>query len=464
MPDQTSHNDASHTPVLLVTGEDLGALVESDEIDTVMVAVPDMMGRLAGKDLDARRFLSHLPAGPHMCAYVLASDVDMTPMDGFDLTGWHNGFGDLHVIPDLETIRRLSYLPGTVLVHADAAHPDGRPVDIAPRRMLRNQIETLGEHGLYLQVGIEGEFMAYRGTPAEIHASGYRDLIPAWPHNLDYALSRPPALTAFFRDLRQALHQAGAPVEAIKTEGTPGQCEVTWPYGDPVRACDTYTLYKHAVRHIAEQHHMAPTFMASPRTGIASGMHLHISLVNDDDEPVFAMAPDGELPDVLQQSIAGLISALPQLAPLYAPTINSYRRYTPHSFAPTNYTWGMDNRTCAVRVVGRDENTHLEVRLPGADANPYLALSAVTAAVIHGVTDHPKLPAPCEGDAYHETEPLPVPPTLDQALADFAESGIALRAFGAPLVRHYAHAAAAEIDAQHGQVTDIERERGFLRA
>ncbi|MFJ4836325.1 glutamine synthetase family protein [Streptomyces sp. NPDC088747] len=464
MLDQPSPYGTRPPSVQLVTDEHLHGLVESGEIDTVLVAVPDMLGRLAGKDLDARHFLSHLPAGPHMCAYVLASDVDMTPMDGFDLTGWHNGYGDLHSVPDLETVRRLSYLPGTVLVHADAAHPDGRPVDSAPRRMLRNQIEALGEqHDLFLQVGIEGEFMAYKGTAAQVREAGYQDLTPAWPHNLDYALSRPPALNAFFRDLRHALHQAGAPVEAIKTEGTPGQVEVTWPYGDPVPACDIYTLYKHAVRHIADEHRMAPTFMASPETGIASGMHLHISLVNGDGEPVFAMAPDGELPDVLQQSIAGLLSALPQLAPLYAPTPNSYKRYAPHSFAPINYTWGIDNRTCAVRVVGRDENTHLEVRLPGADANPYLALSAVTAAIIHGITDHPKLPEPCTGDAYHETRRLLVPRNLAEALADFA-GGIALRAFGAPLVRHYAHAAAAEINAQHNQVTDIERERGFLRA
>jgi glutamine synthetase len=244
----------------------------------------------------------------------------MTPLAGYDLTGWHNGFGDLTVIPDL-TLRRLSYLPGTFFVHGDAAHRDGRLVDVAPRRMLRQQIEALAHLGLYLQVSIEGEFVAYQGSAARIRRAGYRERAPVSSDNLDYALSRPSALHAFFRDPCGALRQAGTPVEAIKAEGALGQCEVTWPYGEPVPACDTYTLCKHAVRHIAAQHHMTPTFMAAPQTGVGSGMHLHVSLADEDDKPVFTTAPGNELPELLQRSIAGLIAALPHLTPLYAPAV-----------------------------------------------------------------------------------------------------------------------------------------------
>ncbi|MEV8038502.1 glutamine synthetase family protein [Streptomyces sp. NPDC086182] len=441
----------------------LDELVQDDEIRTVLLGVPDLMGRLKGKRLDARHFLTQGPGGAEMCAYVLATDVNMTPLPGFGLTGWHDGYGDLGVVPDHTAIRRLSYLPGTALVFGDLRHRDGNRVDVAPRQMLRQQLRALADLGCEARVGIESEFMLYRGTADSIRRKGYRELTPVSPHNLDYALDHPPALSGFFWDLQDALDQADAPVEAIKTEGAPGQIEVTWPYGDPMRACDTYTVHKHAVRHIAAAHRMTPTFMATPHAGIGSGLHLHVSLWRD-GEPAFDMPPGADPPEHLQQSIAGLVSALPYLAPLYAPTPNSYRRYTPHSFAPTHYTWGMDNRSCAIRVAGHHEGTRVEVRLPGADANPYLALSAVLAAIIHGITHHPKLPKPCRGDAYDAPEALPVPRTLEEALSDFREDGIAERAFGAPVVEHYARAAEVEVQAHHGQVTDIDRERGFLHA
>lgn len=428
-----------------------------------MLGVPDMMGRLKGKNLDALHFLSQLPAGPQMCGYVLASDVDMTPLPGYELTGWHDGYGDLRVIPDLDTIRRLSYLPGTVLVHGDAARPGGKPVQVAPRQILRRQLEALAAHGLEARVGIESEFVLYKGTETRVRRAGYRGLRPVAFDNLDYALDRPPAVSSFFHRLQYALRQAGTPVEAVKTEGAPGQIEVTWPYGDPLRACDAYTVHQHAVRHIAARHRMTATFMAAPQTGIGSGLHLHLSLWHK-GEPAFDLRPDEDLPDLLQHSIAGLISAMPHLVPLYAPTTNSFARYMPRSFAPTNYTWGRDNRTCAVRLLGHHEQTHLEVRLPGADANPYLALSATIAAITHGLTDQPKLPEPCTGDAYEAVDPLGVPRSLEEARTDFAESRIALHAFGAPVVAHYSRAAEVEIEAQRGKVTDIDRERGFLRA
>ncbi|MFE2519434.1 glutamine synthetase family protein [Streptomyces mirabilis] len=430
-----------------LTRERLGQLVQAHEINTVMLGVPDLMGRLKGKSFDALHFLTQLPAGSEMCAYILATDVNMTPQDGFGLTGWHEGYGDLRVVPDLGAIRRLSYLPGTVLIFGDAHDHNGYRIPVAPREMLRQQIKYLADLGWEVRVGIESEFLLYHGSAER-----------------SYALDHPPGLSAFFGALRDALHQADAPVEAIKTEGAPGQIEVTWPYGDAMRACDTYAVHKHAVRAIAAQQRMTPTFMAAPETGIGSGLHFHVSLWRD-SEPKFETGFGADLPSVLGQSIAGLLDALPEMAPLYAPYPNSYKRYAPHSFAPTNFTWGYDNRTCAIRVAGRHKNTRLEVRLPGADANPHLALAAVLAGILHGITKHPMLPDPCTGDAY-EANPLPrpVPHTLDEAVAAFAEGSLATHAFSPSVVQHYAHAARTEIDAHHGQVTDVDRARGFFHA
>ncbi|MET8411766.1 IS3 family transposase [Streptomyces sp. NPDC005195] len=222
-----------------LTRDRLDEFVRAHDIKTIMLGVPHLMGRLKGKTFDASHFLTRMQSGAEMCAYILASDAHMTPLNGFRLTGWHDGYGDLTAVPDPTTIRRLSYLPHTALLLADAHHHNGTPIEVAPRQMLRRQIAHLADFGFQARVGIESEFLLYRGNPHRIHHNGYHNLVPVSPHNLDYALDHPPALTAFLHDLQHALHQADAPVEAIKTEGAPGQIEVTWPYGDPMRACDT---------------------------------------------------------------------------------------------------------------------------------------------------------------------------------------------------------------------------------
>lgn len=447
--------------------DDLKTAVNNGDITTVLLAVPNMLGQLKGKRLDAPGFLQTITKqtqdGAEMCAYILATNVDMEPLEGFELTGWESGFGDFGVVPDLATIRRLPYMPGTVLIHADALHHSGLPIDAAPRTMLRTQIDRLTKLGLAVKVGLESEFMLYRGTAQQAHAAGYRALEPAAPHNLDYALDHPVALTDFFDDLEEVLRDAGTPVEAVKTEGAAGQVEVTFPYGEALAACDAYTVYKHAVKHLGGRHTMTPTFMASPRTDLSSGLHLHLSLWRD-GRNAFAIRDEGELPDTMQEAIAGLLSGLPHLAPLYAPSVNSYKRFRPHSFAPTHFTWGRDNRGCAIRVTGHGDGAHLEIRLAGADANPYLALAASLAAIHHGLTEQPEFPPQTTGDAYQTDDGLPVRADLVEALADFRSSKLALGAFGPTVVRHYAYAARHEIRWHRHRVTDAERERGFLRA
>lgn len=434
--------------------------VSREDITTVLLAVPDMMGRLKGKRLGAGRFLETMES-QEMCAYVLATDVDMNPLTGFELTDWEEGYGDIRVLPDMDTIRRLPY-PGTVLIHADAAHADGTFVDVAPRRMLRTQLARMARLGMNVRVGLESEFVLYRGGQRHAQAAGYRGLKPVGLHNGDYSLDHPPELMQFFLDLEDALSTAGTPVEAVKTEGARGQIEVTFPYGEALRACDAYTAYKHIVKHLAEQHRMTPTFMAVPETGVGSGLHIHLSLWFD-DRNAFACQSGQDLPESMKQAIAGLVTAMPHLGPLYAPTVNSYNRFLPHSFAPTRFSWGHDNRGCAFRVTGHGEGTHLEIRLPPANANPYLALAASLAAIHHGLTNDLKPPPPCEGEPYEDSDALPVPGTLAEAVADFDASSLAQEAFGGAAVRHYAHAARAEVYAHRGQVGDVELERGFLR-
>ncbi|MFE9099061.1 glutamine synthetase family protein [Streptomyces sp. NPDC007264] len=333
---------------------------------------------------------------------------------------------------------------------------------MAPRYMLRRQLDHLAARGLRAKVGLETEFVLFQGTHAEAEQSVYRGLRPIVTNNLDYSLDHPLPLDAFFRKLQAALAGAGLPVEAVKGEGSPGQIEVTFPYGDALQACDGHLVFKHAVRHTAERAAMAPTFMAAPSTGVASGCHVHLSLWRD-DEPVFA-EQDGRLPELARRVIAGLLDALPDLAPLYAPSPNSYKRYQADSFAPTTFSWGRDNRTCAVRVVGHGDGLHLEVRLPGADANPYLALTAALAAAQHGIDHELEPPPPRTGSAYRATDDRPVPTTLHGALEAFQESKLASQLLSPGVIDHYSRAAEIELDVLRTQVTDIERQRGFARA
>ncbi|WP_225447030.1 glutamine synthetase family protein [Streptacidiphilus sp. PB12-B1b] len=456
----------------LLTPDHLRQQVASGRIDTVLLAVADGQGRLKGKEYDASVYLDRIAGGgaAEVCAYVFATDVEMRPVDGFALTSWDGGYGDLPLEPVAATARLLPWLPRTALVLADALGPGGQPLAVSPRTMLRRQLDALAEHGLRVKAGVETEFTLYHGPLGEAAARGFTGLTPVAWDNRDYALDQPRVLSRFSRRLRTALAGAGLPVEAVKTEGAPGQVEVTFPYGDALAACDGHLLFKHATRAVAERCGLAATFMAAPADGVGNGLHLHLSLWRGEpgepgEQAVLADAGDGEeLSGVGRRAVAGLLEALPQLVPLYAPTTNSYKRYQDHSFAPTRFGWGRDNRGCAVRVVGHGAGLHLEIRLPGADANPYLALAAVLAAVRHGLEGDRQPPKPVAGDAYRHGEAALVPRTLHEALAAFQDSALAARLLGAEVAAHYAQAARIELDVQRAQVTDVERRRGFAQA
>jgi glutamine synthetase len=444
-----------HTPWLsgAISKESLPDLVEKRRITEIVLGVPDMRGCLKGKAFNAPVFLERMAGGAEMCSYLLATDSDMNSIDGFALTGWEQGFGDFLVTPDLDTARMLSSRTGTAIVIGTPFHHDGTPVQVAPRHMLQIQLDRMRDLGYEVRVGVESEFV--------LLSQGASGLVPAWNQNLDYALGLPPAVGDFSRPLSDAMTDAGIPYEAFKTEGAPGQAEVTFAYGEALAACDHYAVFRLLARDVAGRDGLIPAFMAAPQTGIGSGLHLHVSLWTEHGDPGFAHHRGEDLPPLMVHAIAGLTSVLPGLAPLYAPTLNSYKRYRPRSFAPTRYNWGIDHRGCAVRVTGHGKGTHLEVRLAGADANAYLALAAYVAAMAAGIEEKLTLRPACEGDADQDRSGEPVYADLAEALQYFEHSPTATSLFGKDVVEHYAHAARAELDWHRGHVTDTEQLRGI---
>lgn len=440
-----------------ITPAGLRSLVETGEVDTVLLALTDMHGRLVGKRHHAPGFIQQLLSGDgaEACAYLLATDTQMRPLPGFDLASWDSGYGDLRLVPNLRTLRRMPWPGGGVLVLADAEHADGRPVAVAPRQVLYEQVSALAELGVSAKVGLETEFTVYRGVGDE--ALGR--LQPLSTRNLDYALVHPPRVREYVHKLEQVLVGAGLPLEAMKTEAAPGQIEATFRYGDALIAADDHVVFKHIVKTVTPWTDSTATFMAAPDTGIGNGMHIHVSLWRA-DEPVFP-SEGGGLSAAGTQAVAGLLYLLPDGMPLLLPTPNSYKRLRPDSFAPTRVAWGWDNRTADVRVTGHGAGLHLEVRIPGADANPYLAVAAVLAACRRGIAQEMQPPPAATGSAYAENDLPLLPADLRTALSAFQDSAAWSDLLGKDVVRHYATAARIECEVAATEVTDVERIRGF---
>ncbi|KQV20846.1 MULTISPECIES: glutamine synthetase family protein [unclassified Kitasatospora] len=452
----------------------LAGRVDAGAVDTVWLAVVDAQGRLKGKEFDARFLLEKLAAGslsPEMCGYLFDTDLAMTASTGASLASWESGFGDITLLPELCSARVLPWLPGTAVLLAHPITDGGLPLPVAPTTVLDEQLTRLAGLGLTVKAGLETEFVLYEGTQAAACDVDFLGLRPLTRDNRDYALDQSGPVSAYTRELRRVLREAGLATEAVKTEGAPGQLEVTFPYGEPVPACEGHVLFKHAARAVADQQQLAATFMAAPVTGTGSGLHLHLSLWNYDGQPVLAAETGSddagggrELSEVGGQAVAGLLKVLPELGPLWAPYVNSYKRLRSHSFAPTRMVWGRDNRSCAVRVVGHGRSLHLEVRLPGADANPYFALAAAVAAIRYGIEAGLKAPEPVSGDGYAAHEAPAVPADLARAIAAMEESALAVELFGADVVAHLTHLARREVLHHQGQVTDAERRRGFAQS
>jgi glutamine synthetase len=451
--------------------DELQRLVSAGDVDTVIVAFSDMQGRLMGKRVSARFFLDEVAeGGAECCNYLFAVDVDMNTVGGYAMSGWDTGYGDMVMMPDLTTLRRIPWLPGTALVLADLVWHDGSPIEPAPRRVLRRQLDRLRQRGLRAYVATELEFMVFDDTYRQAWANEYRGLTPASDYNMDYAVMASSRIEPLLRDIRRHMEGAGLRWEAVKGECNKGQQELGFTYDEAIVTCDNHGIYKNGAKEIADQHGKSVTFMAKYDEREGNSCHIHLSLRSDDDSAVFA--DEGQplgMSQTFRSFVAGVLATLRELTLFYAPNINSYKRFADRSFAPTVVVWGVDNRSCALRIVGHGDNLRVECRVPGGDVNQYLAVAALIAGGLHGIEQSLPLPEPCAGDAYQMSEPGKdskaerLPGTLAEAAALFDGSAVARQAFGEAVVSHYVNNARVEVTAFNEAVTDWERVRGFER-
>jgi glutamine synthetase len=439
--------------------EELAALVESGEIDTVIVAFTDMQGRLMGKRLHAEFFMEDNVAehGVEGCNYLLALEMEMDPIPGYQIASWEQGYGDFGLKPDVATLRRIPWLEGTALVLADVVWHDGSPVRPSPRQVLKQQMERAAERGLTPMFGSELEFFLLKETYEQAHAQHYRDLTPSVPYILDYHILATTYDEPLIRQIRNGMQGAGIKVETSKGEAWPGQQEINFRFADAVTMADNHAIYKNGAKEIAHLNGCSITFMAKPdHTWIGNSCHIHSSLWQE-GENAFA----GES-DLFKQYLAGHIACSRELAVFLAPTINSYKRYAAGSWAPTTLAWGHDNRTCGFRIVGHGGALRTETRIPGGDVNPYLAFAALIAAGLHGSENELELPPPLEGNAY-ESDAERFPHSLREAIEALENGTMARSALGDDVVDHYLNYARTEQRLFDEVVTCYERERMFER-
>jgi glutamine synthetase len=454
----------------VITVDELRADVSAGDVDNVIVAVPDLQGRLQGSRLDGHHFLDEtLRVGFPACVYLLATDVEMNTGPGYALDAAQAGFGDLLLVPDVATLRRLPWDDGTALVLADARRADGGPVPFAPRQVLRTQLDRIADRGLVALAGTELEFLLFTDTFRQAHERDYRGLVTATRHNVDYSVAGVTEIDPVVRRIRREMRQAGLRMESARGECHPGQYEMVFRYADALTTCDNHAVYKTGVRQIVTQEGLSVTFMAKYDAGEGNSCHVHLSLRHVDGTPVFAGGGSPDRPDLAGMSptmahfVAGQLACLRDFTLLQAPNVNSYKRLAPGAFAPTQVAWGRDNRTCPIRVVGAGDTLRIEHRVPGGDANPYTAVGAVIAAGLHGIEHELPLEPALAGDAFAATDRPRLPASLAEAVTLWEASEAAQKAFGSDVVAHYAAAARAELDAFAATVTGWERRRGFER-
>jgi glutamine synthetase len=443
--------------------ERLRVEVGEGEVDTVILAFTDMQGRLQGKRLSAEFFLDevaeHYSEG---CNYLLAVDVDMNTVDGYAMSSWSTGYGDFVLRPDMDTMRRVPWHPATALVIADLTWLDGSPVAASPRQILQRQTDRLAERGWAALAGTELEFVVYNDTYEQAAEKNYANLEPANQYNVDYSILGTSRIEPLLRRIRNGMGGAGMYVESAKGECNLGQHEIAFRYAEVVTTCDNHSIYKTGAKEIAAQDGMSITFMAKPNAREGNSCHIHLSLRDEEGRPVLAGDGPFGMSKTGEHFLAGQLAALRELTLCYAPNINSYKRYVPGSFAPTAVRWGVDNRTCALRLVGHGQSLRPENRVPGGDVNPYLAVAAMIAAGLNGIEQELPLEPEFAGNAYAD-DSVRVPHTLRDALELWEKSELAAAAFGTEVVDHYANYARVELAAFDAAVTDWELRRAFER-
>lgn len=445
--------------------EELRAAVSSGSIDTVVVAMTDMQGRLVGKRVHGTYFVEEvLHHGTEGCNYLLAVDVDMNTVSGYEMSSWDAGYADFALHPDLGTLRRIPWQEGAALVLCDVLWLDGKDVVASPRQILRKQIDRLNKSSMKALVGTELEFILFNDSYEDAWQKSYRDLTPSNLYNVDYSILGGSRVEPILRAIRLGMAGAGMTVESAKGECNYGQHEIAFKYSDALNSCDNHSIYKNGAKEIAAQFGQSITFMAKFNEREGSSSHMHVSFRGLDDQLVMCDESDKAhgLSDLGRSFIAGQLAHARELTLMFAPNINSYKRFVEGSFAPTAIRWGRDNRTCAFRLVGHGPSLRLENRIPGGDVNPYLAIAGILAAGLDGITRKLPLEEAFEGNAYVSNSSR-VPSTMQEALSLWSESPWIREVFGAQVQEHYANMAKVELAAFNRSVTDWERFRNFER-
>jgi len=447
-----------------MNSDELLTKIQDGIIDTVQVAAPDMLARLVGKRATGDFFARELAnSTTHGCNYLFAVNMEMDPQDGYRLANWDAGFGDFEMRPDLGATYLLPWEEASALVFCDFHHHDGKPVEQAPRTILRRQVERLAARGLTANVASELEFYLFNEDYSAVAQKGFTHLVPSSNYRIDYHILQPGRDEPVMRAIRNQMLAAGIPVENSKGEWGCGQHEINITYSDPLTTADRHVVFKHGAKHIAFQHGKSITFMAKPFRGEAgSSCHIHLSLRNEHGSVFWDDNAHGASP-LFRHFLGGLMKYSRELCLFFAPTINAYKRYESMSWAPTRQAWATDNRTTGFRVVGHGPGFRVENRMPGADANPYLAFAAMIAAGLAGIDEKLECGDEYHGNAYVDATLPELPSTLRDSLDLFEKSEVARKSFGAEVVEHYAHAGRLEVREYDAAVTDWERARYFER-
>jgi glutamine synthetase len=446
-----------------LTLETLKSEIEAGRIDTVVLGATDMQGRLQGKRIHAPFFLADtIKNGTEGCNYLLAVDVDMNTVQGYDVSSWETGYADMGMAPDFETLRYIPWQEGTALVLADFVDHHKKEISVSPRTILKKQLARLAEAGMVAFAGTELEFIIFNESYEEAWKKGYKDLTPANQYNVDYSLMGTSRVEKLLRSIRLNMDGAGLVIESAKGECNFGQHEIAIRYEEALRTCDNHSIYKLGAKEIAAQQGSSLTFMAKFNEREGSSCHIHLSFRDSSGAAVLAGDAGDGMSELGHQYLAGIQSHMRELTLLFAPNINSYKRFQSGTFAPTAIKWGRDNRTCALRLVGEGHSLRIENRVPGGDANPYLAVAGMVAAGLDGILNKSELEPAFFGNAY-ALETSRVPTSLQEARDIWAESAWVEKTFGVDVQRHYTHMADTEIEAFGRAVTDWERFRSFER-
>jgi glutamine synthetase len=450
----------------------LKSQIRSGAIDTVIVAFPDVFGRLVGKRFTGRFFLDSVAGhGTHGCNYLLTVNLEMDPQEGFQIANWEKGFGDFEMRPDVSTLRALPWQTGAALVICDYVHHDGKLVEETPRSVLRRQVDSLARKRLTAYMASELEFFLLNHTYHDAFVAEYRNLTPSSDYRIDYHTMQPARDEPLLRAVRNQMCAARVPVENSKGEWGRGQHEINFRYDQPLPMADMHVVFKQGTKEIAAQQGKSVTFMAKPWANeVGSSCHIHVSLWRNGRNLFYEAgkrgtraAEAGTGSRLFRQFLGGLMKYSPELCYFFAPTINAYKRYQPGSWAPTKMAWAFDNRTVGFRVVGHEASFRIENRMPGADANPYLAFAATLAAGLAGIEEELDCGAKYDGNAYIDRRLKSLPKSLAEAVDLLDGSRLARKTFGDPAIDFYVQTARLEAQAYNDAVTDWERIRYFER-